>query len=65
MNMFILSKLLLQETRSGEVPTWYQVFCEGHQGLDPNNPEQLCDEKAMERVVSVKIVYLYNGLQVI
>jgi hypothetical protein len=44
--------LFIQEATCGQKPSDIEVYQEGHKGPDPNNPDQLCSQTAMDRLVS-------------
>jgi hypothetical protein len=44
--------LFIQEATSGQKPSDIEVYQEGHKGPNPNNPNQLCSQTAMDRLVS-------------
>jgi hypothetical protein len=44
--------LFIQEATSGQKPSDIEVYQEGHKGLDPNNPNQLCSQTTTDRLVS-------------
>jgi hypothetical protein len=54
-NLSRFSNLVLQAAQDGVDPSMVQVYIVGHKGPDPNSPEILCDNGAMEKLVSMKI----------
>ncbi|WVZ70866.1 hypothetical protein U9M48_019499 [Paspalum notatum var. saurae] len=42
------------EAELGIRPSFVEVFIWGHQGLDPENPEVLCNEQVTERLAKYK-----------
>jgi hypothetical protein len=45
--------MYIQEASSGVVPSHVQIYLRGHKGPDPVNPDELCNQKATGRLVSV------------
>ena len=45
--------MYVQEASSGVVPSDVQVYLRGHRGPEPANPDVLCSQKAIDRLVSV------------
>ncbi|WVZ93401.1 hypothetical protein U9M48_039382, partial [Paspalum notatum var. saurae] len=43
-----------EEAKSGIKPSFVDVYIKGHKGLDPENPEVLCDEQATEKLAKYK-----------
>jgi hypothetical protein len=35
-------------------PSFVDVYIRGHRGSNPQNPDELCDEGATQRLVSIK-----------
>jgi hypothetical protein len=44
--------LFIQEAMHGQKPSNVEAYQEGHKGPDPNNPNQLCSQKATDQLVS-------------
>lgn len=44
---------VLQAARSGEDPSFFDVYLEGHRGTDPERPEVLCDDASTQKLVSI------------
>jgi hypothetical protein len=44
--------LFIQEATCGQKPSDIEVYQEGHQEPDPNNPDQLCNQATTDRLVS-------------
>jgi hypothetical protein len=44
--------LFIQEATRGQKPSDIEVYEEGHKGPDPNNPDQLCSQTTIDRLVS-------------
>jgi hypothetical protein len=42
----------MQEAESGVAPSFMEVYVRGHRGLDPMNPDVLCSEATMEKMVN-------------
>ena len=42
----------LQAAQSGVEPSDIEVYVQGHRGRDPTQPEQLCSQTAIDRLVS-------------
>ncbi|WVZ80162.1 hypothetical protein U9M48_027661 [Paspalum notatum var. saurae] len=49
-----VTNFALQEAKSGIKPSFVDVYIEGHKGLDPENPEVLCDEQVTEKLAEYK-----------
>jgi hypothetical protein len=46
------SNLYVQEVKSGHTPTDVEVYMQGHRGSDPQNPDVLCTQTTIDRLVS-------------
>jgi hypothetical protein len=42
--------LFIQEAMHGQKPSDIEVYKEGHNGPDPNNPNQLCSQMAIQSI---------------
>jgi|KBSSwiStaDraftv2_1062776.scaffolds.fasta_scaffold206276_2 hypothetical protein len=53
--------LVLQEAETGVRPTFFEVYLKARKGTDPDRPEQLIDEGAMEKMVSIfSVGYIFH-----
>jgi len=51
----------LQEAETGVRPTFFEVYLKARKGTDPDRPEQLIDEGAMEKMVSIfSVGYIFH-----
>jgi len=52
--------LVLQEVETGVTPSFFEVYLTARRDTDPNRPEQLIDEGATEKVVSIlRVCYIF------